>query len=244
MQVIVDGKPIAYTDEGKGAVLVFVHGWRDSKETWRQVITELKDSNRCIALDLPNFGTSGENAAITSLDAYAQLLSAFLQKLEIETYALVGHSMGGQIAAYGVGSGIVQPTRLVLIAASGVRDEKQTQKQLLRAASKPFRRVLPSAVKAKFYKKIGSDYDPSLSPVLKKIIAEMLDTDVQSVASAITIPTLLVYGELDTSTPPRFGKKLQLAIHGSQYVELTAQDHWLHQRAAKEVARYTKEFIG
>jgi len=242
MQVIVNGTPIAYTDEGSGPVLVFVHGWRDAKETWHQLISVLKLSNRCIALDLPNFGSSGQNAHITSLDTYAQTLGAFLKKLEIDQYVLVCHSMGGQIGMYGVGAGILSPVRLVLIAAAGVRDEKQAQKTVLRGLSKPLRRLLPGTMKAKFYKKIGSDYDPSLSPVLKEIIANMLTSDVQSYASNISAPTLLIYGELDSSTPPRFGQKLHGLIKGSQYHEITGQDHWLHQRAAREVARYIQEF--
>ncbi len=221
---------------------MFVHGWRDAKETWQPIIQVLKANNRCIALDLPNFGASGHSSVITSLDAYAQTVKQFLQKLAVDNYALVGHSMGGQIGIFAVGSGILTPQHLVLVAAAGVRDEKQTQKSFLRGLSKPLRHVIPDTVKAKFYKRIGSDYDPSLAPELKATIAHMLDTDIQSFARRITTPTLLIYGEQDASTPPRFGQKLRAVIKDAQYKELTGQDHWLHQHAPSEIAQLIQEF--
>lgn len=243
MQVIVDGTPIAYTDEGTGPVLVFVHGWRDSKETWQPISKALRSNHRCIALDLPNFGASGQNAEATTLDAYAHAIRQFLRKTAVDDYTLVGHSMGGQIAVHGVGKAVLVPSKLILVASAGVRDEKQTQKKLLRGLSKPLRHIVPASMKAKFYKQIGSDYDPSLNPVLKSTIDHVLNADVQSVAAGITVPTLLVYGENDTAAPPRFGKRLQSAIKGSQYVEIAGSDHWLHQHSVDDVVRVLQEFM-
>ena len=49
---------IAYTELGAGPAALFVHGVGTSGALWRQVIAELSDTSRCIAVDLPAHGAS------------------------------------------------------------------------------------------------------------------------------------------------------------------------------------------
>jgi len=48
-------------DEGKGPILLFVHGFPDTPQVWRSVIDLLKDRYRCIAPTLPGFGLDDGN---------------------------------------------------------------------------------------------------------------------------------------------------------------------------------------
>jgi|JI10StandDraft_1071094.scaffolds.fasta_scaffold48838_2 pimeloyl-ACP methyl ester carboxylesterase len=242
MQVIVDGAPIDYSEEGVGPVVVFLHGWRDQKTTWRPLIDLLKPKFRCVALDLPNFGASAENVHCNTPEQYATNVAAVLKKIGITDYSLVGHSMGGQIAVYGTGTGILQPKQLFLIAAAGVR-QKTTKKHILHIGAKVTGKVFPSQVKQSIYNRLGSDYDVTLSPALKKVLAAMLATDVIDVARHVTQPTLLIYGEIDLATPPAYGKLFHQAIPRSKYIELKGADHWLHQKAAPTIAEHMKDHL-
>ena len=47
---------IAYTELGSGPVALFVHGLGTNGVLWRQVIEDLQDTSRCIAIDLPLHG--------------------------------------------------------------------------------------------------------------------------------------------------------------------------------------------
>jgi pimeloyl-ACP methyl ester carboxylesterase len=243
MQIIVAGQVVDYSDEGKGPVLLMVHGWRDQKTTWQPLIKALKTDFRCVAIDLPNFGASSDNESVVDLAGFANALAQFVEKISLKDYILVGHSMGGQIGIYAVGQGILHPKKLILIASAGVRDDSASKRKVLKAGAVVFRRFIPTAAKKKLYQAIGSDYDPSLKPTHKAIIDAVLSADVQHEAALIQAPTLLVYGSKDTSTPPKHGQVFHKLIMGSRYTEILGGDHWIHQKAATEIAEAMKAFI-
>jgi pimeloyl-ACP methyl ester carboxylesterase len=80
---------------GSGDPLVLLHGLLDSSEGWNH-LSELACER--IAFDLPGFGHS-DPPARGSLDAYARDIADALELLGIERFNLVGHSLGGGIAA-------------------------------------------------------------------------------------------------------------------------------------------------
>ena len=199
-------------------------------------------SFRVIALDLPNFGQSEDNRDCTSLDNYAQFIQKFIQKLNIDNYSLIGHSMGGQIAIRATASNLVDPDHLILIASSGVRDQRRLIKRSIKLLAKPLKYIIPKSLKRKFYRAINSDYSSELSEIHKQIIDSMLRSDVQEDAKKISKPTLLIYGSADTSTPPTFGKQLAEKMKNSTLITIEGADHWLHATMSDKVARYIKEF--
>jgi haloalkane dehalogenase len=54
----VDGARVHYVDEGSGPPLLLLHGNPTWSFLYRDLIEELKDRFRCIALDYPGFGLS------------------------------------------------------------------------------------------------------------------------------------------------------------------------------------------
>jgi pimeloyl-ACP methyl ester carboxylesterase len=80
---------------GSGDPLVLLHGLLDSSEGWNH-LAEL--SCERIAFDLPGFGHS-DAPERGSLGGYARDIAAGLELLGVERFNLVGHSLGGGIAA-------------------------------------------------------------------------------------------------------------------------------------------------
>lgn len=242
-QVVVDGILTSYFDVGTGPTIVLLHGWLDSKETFATLMDELSRKYRCIALDLPNFGSSQESDRIINLFDYSKFVRSFLYKLDVSRYCLLGHSMGGQISIFGTAEEILMPSRLILLAAAGVRDEEKFKKSSIKYASKLLKRIVPKPIKSRAYKLLKSDYDPSLSIVHKKIINAVLNTDIQKNALKLHVPTLLVYGSDDIHTTLSMGTKLNKHIKGSKLVILDGQDHWLHKKASDIIAIRIAEFM-
>ncbi|MBX7204420.1 MAG: alpha/beta hydrolase [Bacteroidia bacterium] len=89
---------IAYTDTGRGEPLVFIHGLASYGSVWQKNISRLKDSYRCIAIDLPGNGRSSKGDFPFSMFFYAESVVQFIQRLGLNEVNLCGHSMGGQIA--------------------------------------------------------------------------------------------------------------------------------------------------
>jgi pimeloyl-ACP methyl ester carboxylesterase len=90
---------IAYTEQGKGPVALFVHGVLLNGHLWRYQLAALSDIRRCIAPDLLAHGdTEIATAQDVSVTANARMLREFLDTLHIEQVDLVGNDSGGGIA--------------------------------------------------------------------------------------------------------------------------------------------------
>ncbi|MGI8594630.1 MAG: alpha/beta fold hydrolase [Solirubrobacteraceae bacterium] len=81
---------------GTGPPLVLLHGLFDSSEGWDDLARAV--GRPCVAVDLPGFGRS-DCPARPTLAAYAADVAEALDELRLEAFALVGHSLGGAVAA-------------------------------------------------------------------------------------------------------------------------------------------------
>lgn len=98
-------------DEGRGPVLVLLHGINANADDLRPLIDHLGSGHRIIAPDLLGFGGSPKPPDIDySTDDHVQVLAATLADLGVsERFVLVGYSLGGVIA---VRYGATHPDRL------------------------------------------------------------------------------------------------------------------------------------
>jgi haloalkane dehalogenase len=99
--VELDGNVVHYVDEGSGPILLMLHGNPVWSFVYREVITALRDRFRCIALDFPGFGLSTGAPGYRYLaQDHAELLVAFLDRLDLSQLTLVGHNWGGPFGLY------------------------------------------------------------------------------------------------------------------------------------------------
>jgi pimeloyl-ACP methyl ester carboxylesterase len=100
---------------GHGDPLVLIHGLFDSSEGW----TDLAGRTRrpCLAIDLPGFGGSDLPAA-PRIASYAEDVVFALDDLGVRDATLVGHSLGGAVAA-AVAERSAAVASLVLVAPAG-----------------------------------------------------------------------------------------------------------------------------
>jgi pimeloyl-ACP methyl ester carboxylesterase len=88
---------LAYRFQGSGEALVFLHGLLGSSKSWAFQFAHFSRRHRVIAWDAPGFGQS--DMVPVSLDAFVDALREFLVTIDAGTVDLVGHSMGGTVAA-------------------------------------------------------------------------------------------------------------------------------------------------
>ena len=90
---------IAYAEQGRGPVALFVHGVLLNGYLWRHQLQHLGDARRCIAPDLLAHGdTQIAPDQDVSVTANARMLGEFLDALGLDQVDLVGHDSGGGIA--------------------------------------------------------------------------------------------------------------------------------------------------
>jgi len=98
MKATVNGIQIAYTDEGQGLPILFLHDFPLSRGTWSKQVDEFKTRFRVIAPDLPGFGESEAAYGPSSMNSLAEDLHALLEHLVTGPVILAGHAMGGLVA--------------------------------------------------------------------------------------------------------------------------------------------------
>ncbi|WP_354503415.1 alpha/beta hydrolase [Lysobacter sp. OAE881] len=115
----------AYNDDAprNAPTIVMLHGFTGSKENWFPVARRLRERYRVVVPDLPGWGESNriDNADYGFL-AQSERVARFLQPVSPdEPVVLLGHSMGGGIAALTAARHPERVARVALIDAAGVR---------------------------------------------------------------------------------------------------------------------------
>lgn len=88
---------IRFSDKGEGAVLVLLHGYLESIETFDALACELSKSARVICIDLPGHGKSTYKRESLSVEEMAESVYAVISNLKLDVVHLMGHSMGGYV---------------------------------------------------------------------------------------------------------------------------------------------------
>jgi pimeloyl-ACP methyl ester carboxylesterase len=91
------GGRIYYSDAGNGAVVVLLHGYLESSETWNGFSDKLALNFRVISIDLPGHGISDVYGDVHSMEFMATAVKELLEELGIKKACLVGHSLGGYV---------------------------------------------------------------------------------------------------------------------------------------------------
>lgn len=114
----VDGLRIRYARKGAstGTPLLFIHGFGGDLDNWLFNIDAVGEKSPVIALDLPGHGQSTVRLPGASIEALAGFVARFMDVLDVEQAHLVGHSVGGAIAAQ---MALDHPRRVASVALIG-----------------------------------------------------------------------------------------------------------------------------
>jgi len=250
MQVVTGDILTNYELTGSGPLVIWLHGWGDSIVSSTAIRKELAQNYQVLAPDLPGFGASETPRTAWDLDDYAKWLELLLAKLSLdEPYAIIGHSNGGALAIHELATGSLKPQKLVLLAAAGIRtgqgSARKTGLKVLAKTGKVATAALPVKTREKLretlYQKAGSDLlvAPHMQETFKKIVAQ----DVQADAAAITQPTLLLYGETDTATPPEMGQTYHELIKNSELHIVSDAGHFVYLDQTERVVKVVEDFL-
>ena len=111
-----------WLQRGEGAPIVFLHGFGADLNGWRPVHRLLPETLPALAIDLPGHGLSplGEDA---SFEALVEAARGVLIEEGVSAAHIVGHSLGGAVAAALAHKPGVKALSLMLIAPAGLGDD-------------------------------------------------------------------------------------------------------------------------
>lgn len=94
--VEVNGAKMHFVDTGgSGDPILMIHGQPTWSYLWRDVIPELEDKHRVIAVDLIGFGKSEKPNINYTIEEHAVYLNGFINALDLQDLTLVIHDWGG-----------------------------------------------------------------------------------------------------------------------------------------------------
>lgn len=124
------GVRMHYRDEGQGPVIVLIHGFSASLQTWEPWVERLATGDnrlndyRVITLDLPGHGLTRAPAGYqATIEGYRDLVAAFVATQNLQQFALGGNSMGGHVAWEYALAHPDQVTALILVDSAGWQPE-------------------------------------------------------------------------------------------------------------------------
>jgi pimeloyl-ACP methyl ester carboxylesterase len=116
----VAGIPTAVLEGGEGPSVIFLHGPGEFGAKWMRVIPDLVGTNRVIAPDLPGHGGSGVPDGALDAGRVLAWLDELIERTCDSAPVLVGHLLGGAIAARFASEYTDRISGLVLVGSLGL----------------------------------------------------------------------------------------------------------------------------
>jgi pimeloyl-ACP methyl ester carboxylesterase len=262
--VSIDNMRIHYKDTGPkdAPVLLLLHGFGSSLQTWDVWAEKLDQKYRVIRLDLPGFGLTGPSPS----DDYSEqndlnTLTRFVDSLGITDLSVVGHSMGGKIAWTFAAAHAERVKALVLMAPDGFPQPEAigTKPYAMPAIMGVMKFSLPKYFVRKSMepafvdvnelddKLVNRYHDMLRAPGVRAAILaranQTIYTDPVPRLKQIKAPTLLIWGEEDKMIPSSNAASYAGVLAQSETVLIPKLGHLLHEEHAEIGLAKVTEFL-
>jgi non-heme chloroperoxidase len=252
------GITLDYAEAGdpKGAPVVFVHGYLDSRRIWDFALPHLPQQHRLVFVSQRGFGDADKPHAGFSQTDYVEDLEAFLEAVGISRAVIVGHSMGGLIAHHFAVRNPEKTRRLVLVGTAPTAANSAivggTVMDDINRLTDP---IDPGFVRLSQSEQIRS---PVPDSVLDAVVAEtlkaparswqgamagMLSEDHAARLAEIKCPTLILYGDGDMYFTMADQRELQRLIPQAQLSVYPGVGHGVQWEKPAEFARDLSLFL-
>ncbi len=256
-----DGTALFYKDWGAGKNIVFISSWGMNSEMWQYQMTPMvNDGFRCVAYDRRGHGRSAQPSDGYDYDTLADDLRAVLEELDLRDVTLVGHSMAaGEIVRYLSRHGRERVARIVLVAPTtpfvlktadntdGV--PKEAFDQVRAQIGQDFPKWLADNARPFF---VAETSQAMMDWVLRMMTLTSLkalldcntafvETDFRAELPNIKVPTLIIHGDKDASTPLDLtGRRTAQLVPGAQLKVYEGAPHGL---MFTHIERFNRDLI-
>ncbi|MGA2519950.1 MAG: alpha/beta hydrolase [Acidimicrobiales bacterium] len=268
----IHGHRRAFLSAGTGPPLLLIHGIGDSSRTWLPVVEAFARDHTVIAPDLLGHGLSDKPRADYSVAAYANGMRDLLSVLDVDRVTVVGHSLGGGVAAQFAYTFPERCERLVLVGTGGI---DRSVSPLLRLAALPNADlVMPTfgspvvkvaaRIGAHLLRVLGTDLGRDTEEILRvfdalpdaaarRAIVRTLRSGVDWRGQVITMldraylaegmPTLLVWGGRDAIIPVAHAHVAAEAMPGSRLEIFEDAGHFPHHSDPERFVAVVRDFL-
>ena len=254
----IDENKIRYLESGNSDnTLVLVHGLGASANRWEFVIPHFEKNYRVIVPDLIGFGYSDKPLVDYTTDFFSEFLKKFLEKLDIKNPVLIGSSLGGQIIAEYTLNNNNAVQKLVLISPSGVMKHstpaldayvmaalypnQEAAKNAFEMMSGSSKNIDPKIVEG-FVKRMRL---PNAKMAFMSTLLGLKNSQILTEKlSSITVPTMVVWGELDPVIPVKYADSIVSTIKDCRFYRMDGCGHTPYVEVPETFVKIVMEFLG
>jgi pimeloyl-ACP methyl ester carboxylesterase len=229
----------------KAPNLIFLHGWGGCWQSWYPILERLKKDLNIYAPDLPGFGQEPIKIPYY-LDNYVSFVIDFIKTNKIKNPILIGHSFGGAIACQIAISQIIPLPKIILVDAAPIRHPYSPSQKIKFKIIGLLKKFFPFTknIYYQIFDLQNSDYAAIKdNPILQQTFKNVIQHDLTDQLPKIKIPTLIIWGEKDTSTPLIDGQKINQLISTSKLIVFPNSSHFSYLDHQEEFVTEVKKFI-
>jgi pimeloyl-ACP methyl ester carboxylesterase len=256
MRTRANGLEFAYRIHGHGPTLVLLHAFPFNQRMWDAQIEALSDRCQVITIDLRGFGSSQTVDGVFTLDELAEDVHQLLHTLGYGHVVLGGLSMGGYVAlAYARRFG-AHLRGLVLADTKAGADQPAAREKRLAMIARLRAGQLSKIAKEIPPAQLAAGAAPALVETLEDWIAETNPDAIIGAQRAmaerpdstpflgqIAVPTLVLVGELDPTTPVSEARIMAERIPNATLVTIPGAGHLSNMEQPEAFNRAVGEFM-
>ena len=208
---------------GSEPAVVFVHGFCQSSAYWTPTLERVAERGvRGLAVDLPGFGASADEAGPYTMAGLADALAAQLDQWKLDAVVLCGGSMGGVVAQHFALRHPARVKRLLLVATGGFTPNAPValEKADALAAAPWIEDTIVPVVDGFFYKRPPADRIAeyrkiALSASQKAAVEAARSNGINrsfDTLGSIRVPVMIVQGRHDKARTPEHGAEMRERI--------------------------------
>lgn len=236
----------------KKSPVVILHGWGLSGAVFAPLALELtRNGYKAYAPDFPGFGKTEIPGSPLTLIDYTDFLKVFLETNNIEDPVLVGHSFGGRVALMFNKRYPKKIRALILTGVPGFTPIPKRKLAIFIAVAKigrllfsvPPMLLFQDQVRRWYYYVVGAKEFFRAEGAMRETFKRIVQEDLVASMEAISIPTLLIWGELDIIVPPSIAERMHRVIEGSELIIIPDSDHGVSFKEPKRFVHHVKRFL-
>lgn len=220
--------------------IIILHGWAYEHTKWVPFVNELIKKNFDIKLfNIP--GLTAPLETVWNLDNYVAWLHQNLKNED--KVILLGHSNGGRIALAFAHKYPQKISHLILIASAGIY-HRSLKRLIFTPIAKLGKAILPFSFLKTLLYKLAREHDyEQADPIVKKTLINLISADLTPMLSAIGVPTTLIWGSHDRTTPLSDGRKIHKLVKNSQLYVISGARHSPQFTYIDEVVKIIKQSL-
>ena len=252
---------LAYDEAGAGELVVLLHGFPLSRRMWSEQLRGLSARYRVVAPDLRGHGETPVADGVATMEAMADDVLELVDQLGVrDRFVLGGLSMGGYVALAFARRHPERLRGLILLDTRAAADTPEAAMTRVKTAQVVLAMGVTTVVDSMLPRLFGQpalvhhlDRVQAIKSIMERTRPEGVAAALKGMAcradsrpelARISVPTLVLVGDVDVITPPAESELMARSIPGARLAVIPGAGHMAPVEEPEIVNQVLLDFLG